>query len=142
MMSFYTGVEILVSPQDLRNKAESLISVIRELKCSYESISSIVSSTSAYWTGEAADSFRELTKYYEEDIALAFERLESNPVILSKIAGVWEEIEARLAEQNQSILTDPFGDSTAINYSHGKGYGGGFSSGGGYAGGGGGGKVF
>lgn len=92
------GVEILVTPEILDEKAEEVKNISDQMEQIFEDIQNKVDRTRSYWVGEAADAHREAFKKQKTTINDILKRLREHPVDLQKIAKTYRGTEQALEE--------------------------------------------
>ena len=101
------NIEILVSVDELREKAEALTGSISTMEQVYEQLNTLISGTASYWEGTAGDSFRKMFTDNQTEIGDMIQRLKDHPDHLLKIAGNTEETESSLTEANMALPSSP-----------------------------------
>ncbi len=89
----YSDLAFTVTPEALYQKSEEVQTAINSMRNEFDSIKSIMSRTSSYWQGEAADTYRKNYTNYEPDIQEIFARLSEHVSDLNNIAGQYVEAE-------------------------------------------------
>ena len=101
------NIEILVSVDELREKAEALTGAISTMEQVYEQLNTLISGTASYWEGTSGDSFRKIFTDNQTEIGDMIQRLKDHPDHLLKIAGNTEETESSLTEANMALPSSP-----------------------------------
>ena len=101
------NVEILVSPQELQEKAGALTESISAMEQAYANLTNLILRTSSYWEGTAADRFRRLFTDNQTEIEGIIQRLKDHPNHLLQISGNIAETESGITEQNMALPSSP-----------------------------------
>lgn len=95
-----------VDTQQLKTTANEVRKQIRSMQQDFESLQTIVSRSSYYWQGQAADEYRRVFAEQKDPTADAFRRLGKIPDDLEKMAGIYEGTETSLQETAGNLPTD------------------------------------
>ena len=105
-MAAFGGYEILVTPEELVQKANAVSQYIGDIKSSFEDMEALIDSSNAFWEGDAGDKFR---KYYYQrkgTIEVSLKNLLRIPQTLNEISGVYVNTESAVTETVQSLPGD------------------------------------
>lgn len=105
-MSGIGNIELTVTPEVLSAKAVNTAVKIREMKRNFENINVHVNRMSSYWVGDSGEEYRRRYTDRQSDIDDIFRRLDENVEALTKIAGVYEQVEQQLTEASQILPED------------------------------------
>lgn len=105
-MSDIANVQIKVSTEVLKAKADEVSAKISNMKNYFEEVEGLISGTNGYWIGEAGDLHRKLYNDQKEKIEEIFKRLEEHPKDLLTIALNYEDVEARVEEISTALPGD------------------------------------
>lgn len=100
------SITLKVSPETLKAKASEVEGEIRTLQSHFETIQDIVSRTTGYWVGSGGDKARKEFSSQKESTDLVIKRFREHPTDLLTMAGIYEETERELAEENKQLTTD------------------------------------
>lgn len=100
------NVTLKVQPEALRAKAQEVEGDVRTLRQQFDSIQDIVSRSSGYWAGDAGDRARREFSGQKESIAKVIRRFQEHPGDLMAMAGVYDETEKALSQENKKLATD------------------------------------
>ncbi len=101
--------EILVTPQELKTKADEATNAINQMEALFGSLKNLVASTGSYWSGTAADRFRSMFREREDDVEGMLSRVKTQPPKLLAIAGIYETEEVKITEEHTKLPTNPLG---------------------------------
>lgn len=96
------NVTIKVSTQALKQQADEVSRRISSLTTRFAELERVVRSTRSYWIGDAGEMHRGVYEEQKEDVTEMLLRLREHPTDLLKIAGIYEETEAK---QVESLMT-------------------------------------
>lgn len=97
------NVQIRVSTEQLRAKAEEVSRLAGLLKTSMDNLEQKIVATKSYWIGEAGDLHRSVFNEKRDDIANMLKRLNEHPRDLIAIADVYEGVEREVSSMSQSL---------------------------------------
>ncbi|NCB91977.1 MAG: hypothetical protein EOM40_05310 [Clostridia bacterium] len=100
------GIQLKVSSSELIDKSHRADILIGEIQAEFDKFTEIIGGSSAYWTGEAADSYRTEYRQGEKHISEAVELLKGYPKRLMQMAGIYEEAEAKSDQVIESLPMD------------------------------------
>lgn len=106
LSSWFQGSTIQVDTSVMIHKANQVFAVIAKMEGTFEELQRIVSGTSGYWTGEAAEHHRQMFYDEKEEITEILRRLKEHPEDLKQIAAGYEETEKKLTEENRMLQND------------------------------------
>lgn len=109
MASEMSGVTIRVSPQEIITKSEEVSSALARMEESYNLMKAMVVGTASYWEGEAGNSFRNMFQDKQDEMETMLNRLKNHTTNLLKMAGLYEENEDKLEEENVVLPANPLG---------------------------------
>ena len=95
-----------VDTQQLKSTASAVRGQIRRMQQDFDGLQNIVSRSSYYWQGQAADEYRQACAEQKDPTAEMLKRLADIPTALEKMAGVYEEAEADNEDTAGSLQTD------------------------------------
>lgn len=96
-------VTVRVSTQALKQQADEVSRRITSLTARFAELENAVRNTMRYWIGSAGEMHRSVYEAQKDDVEEMLLRLRDHPVNLLKIAGVYDETEARQAERLQAL---------------------------------------
>lgn len=99
------AVEIRVTPETLRRKADEVSRRIDAVKQLFSELESLVRSTRGYWIGEGGEEHRREYMDRRDDIEEMLRRLRLHPADLLRISGNYVEVET-VVEENINILRE------------------------------------
>lgn len=99
------NIQLKVSPEVLRVKAEEISGQIQEMDNSWSRMYDLIQNSKFYWQGEASEYHRKYLKENNEEMKKLLKRLREHPIDLQKMAGVYVEAEQQ-AVQIASALPD------------------------------------
>lgn len=105
-MAVFGGYEILVTPEELAQKANIVSEYIHNIKSNFEDMEILIHSSNAYWEGDAGDKFREYYDQRKEDIEASLRNLLRIPQTLNEISGVYTNTENAITETVQELPGD------------------------------------
>lgn len=97
-------IQMKVSPNVLRKKAESIEEQIELISGNWANLKQTVFGLRAYWTGEASSFHQKEFASYTEEIDELLKRLKKYPIDLMTMAGVYEKTE-NTVEEITSLLS-------------------------------------
>ena len=100
-------IELRVQPEQLTHTAKELAGAIACMRRDFARLNQCISSTKAYWLGDAGDYHRKLYEEQEGQIENLLRDLEKYPDDLLKLAGLYNENEeknVRMARALKSSL--------------------------------------
>lgn len=97
-------VQIKVSPNVLRQKAESIEEQIELISGNWEALKQTVIGLRSYWTGEASSFHQKEFASYTKEIDELLKKLEKYPIDLMTMAGVYQKTES-IADGIASLLS-------------------------------------
>lgn len=100
------SITLKVTTEALKNKASEVEKDIKKLENHFASIQDIVSRSTGYWTGAAGDKARKEFDSKRDDTDQVIRRFKEHPRDLLVMAGVYEENERTVAEDNKALATD------------------------------------
>lgn len=100
------SVTLKVDAEDLRQKAGTVSGAVQNMEQEFRNLQRIVEGTSYYWKSGGADSYRRLYEQKVEKIQKLMAQMESYPVRIQKMAGVYEGNENSIVSGIQSDLKD------------------------------------
>lgn len=86
---------ITVSTNELRSQSEEVRNQLHKMEDQFASLKDTINRTAAYWTGEAGDAHRKQYMNRISQIDEMFTRYKEHAVDLEKMAGIYEEAEAK-----------------------------------------------
>ncbi len=100
------SITLKVTTEALRTKASEVEQDIRKLESHFASIQDIMSRSTGYWVGAAGDKARKDFDSKKDDTDQVIRRFKEHPGDLLVMAGVYDENERALTENNQTLATD------------------------------------
>lgn len=97
------NVTVKVSTDVLKRQANEVSRRISSLTTRFVQLESVVRNTRGYWIGEAGEMHRSVYEEQKEDVELMLRRLKEHPTDLLRIAGIYEETEAKQVDLFQSL---------------------------------------
>ncbi len=104
--SSYAGMSLNVSPEALRNAAQTAQGRINKMVQLFDSVEQLVSRSKGYWQGDAGEFHRKSYEDRKEDIALALKRLQEHPGDLLAMADVYDTSESTAREIAAALPSD------------------------------------
>lgn len=99
-------MNLRVKPEILKTKAAEVELGIKELDKNFNAIQDIVQRSSGYWVGSVGERSRNDFESKKEEMLTVIKRFSEHPTDLLTMAGLYEEGEKSLTEQNQELNTD------------------------------------
>lgn len=93
-----SNAQLRVTPSDLQVKSASISKLVAQMRQQYSQLSSTISKTSSYWTGEGANAHKAKFNEQKSDVEEMFNRINEHIVDLQKMAGVYTSAEADVKE--------------------------------------------
>lgn len=100
------GSSIIVDRNTIIEKADRVSGAISNVERLLDEIQAIVTRTSGYWTGEAADWHRKMFTDEKDEMGIILRRLKEHPENLRLMAMNYERVEGKAASQNQQLRND------------------------------------
>ena len=105
-MSEIANVQIKVTTEVLKAKADEVSKKISNMRSYFEEVENVITGTNGYWIGEAGDLHRKLYNDQKDKIEEIFKRLEEHPKDLVAIALNYEDVETRVEELSKALPGD------------------------------------
>lgn len=99
------AVELKVSPEVLRQTAEELEKEISRISREFDLIESDISLTRIWWEGEASEAHIAQYEGMREEIRETLARLQSSPVTLLQMAGLYSQTDSELEDLSGQMLS-------------------------------------
>jgi WXG100 family type VII secretion target len=99
-------IKLKVDPATLKAKAQEVQGQINTFEKNWNQMAGIIQKTKGYWVGEASNLHQKHYEEYKEDVEKILKMLKEHPVDLMKMAGVYEEHEAKAVALTQSLSGD------------------------------------
>ncbi len=100
------NITLKVQPDALKTKASEVENDIKALEKHFNSIQDIVARTSGYWVGNAGDKARKEFNSQKESTTKVIKRFREHPTDLLVMAGIYDESERAMTQENQKLETD------------------------------------
>lgn len=100
------SITLKVKPEVLKSKAIEVEKDIDGLASHFVSIQDIITRSSGYWTGLAADRARKEFASQKDDTDKIIKRFREHPVNLLSMAGVYDAAESAAISANKALSTD------------------------------------
>lgn len=100
------NITLKVEPDALKTKASEVENDIKALEKHFNSIQDIVARTSGYWVGNAGDKARKEFNSQKESTTKVIKRFREHPTDLLVMAGIYDESERAMTQENQKLETD------------------------------------
>lgn len=104
MNTVSTQQMILVTPEELRRKAEDVTKRVTVISNHFSAIAGIVNRTGGYWLGEAGEHHRKMYETEKEQIELMLRRLKEHPSDLVQMAANYEAAEQAIIEAVNPLM--------------------------------------
>ena len=98
-----TGINLKVSPDILKAKAQEIRNEISRFEADWNQLLQIVQNTKGYWAGDASTAHQNQIKNYQDEFERIIKRLKEHPDDLLKMANIYEKSE-QTAEKISQIL--------------------------------------
>ncbi len=85
--------EIMVDPNELKNKAQTLKNIASTIQTTLDSANSEIDSMKAYWEGEAAQSSVNTFKELKQKLQTSYENIEKYAKFLDEAAEDYQNVE-------------------------------------------------
>lgn len=105
-MAIAGGVELLVTPEVLNQKAVEVEKNVAAMRTHFETMRTLVEKSKGYWVGEAGDMHRQNYTEQQENIEQILRRLAEHPADLRAIAQTYSETELRIEDVIESLPGD------------------------------------
>lgn len=105
-MAIAGGVELLVTPEVLNQKAVEVEKNVAAMRTHFETMRTLVGKSKGYWVGEAGDMHRQNYTEQQENIEQILRRLAEHPADLRVIAQTYSETELRIEDVIESLPGD------------------------------------
>lgn len=99
-------IQLKVAPEELQKKAGDIEGQIQNAERNWNGLCDVVKASRHYWEGDAGDCGRKLLESIMDDVQTVFRRLKEHPSDLLKMAGVYNDTEARASELANSLPDD------------------------------------
>lgn len=100
------GINIRVTPGELKTISSDTLSKIKKAKSTFEQISGVVSKMRGYWEGDGQVKAEEYYNIRKDDYERIFDALSAHVTNLQTIAGVYEMTESSNVGQSESLPID------------------------------------
>lgn len=100
------GIELLVTPEILEEKASEVQNKVNNVKEKFAKMNDMISASKEYWIGEGGDKHREAYAKYKEQIEEITKRLAEHPADLLSMAGIYREAEVTNTSTTEALLSD------------------------------------
>ena len=100
------GIQLRVTPSELQRKAGEISGLLSNVRNEYESLKNIASASKAYWTGDAANTFRSYVQGIDSDMQRVLNRLSEHPEDLLKMAGIYQDNEENIVSMASKLPVD------------------------------------
>lgn len=97
-MAIMGGVELLVTPEVMNQKATEVERHVANMKRRFENMKTLVEKSKGYWTGEAGDQHRQNYSDQADSIDMVLRRLGEHPGDLRSIAQTYTAAELKIEE--------------------------------------------
>lgn len=104
-----SGDQIKVSTNKIEEASAALLKDCIDLQNCVAALRKSVRETSAYWTGEAGELFRQLSEMSVEEADEAIQELKKYPGRLNEAAGIFHQTEEKTKENAAKLPADLFG---------------------------------
>lgn len=101
-----TGIQLKVSPEELKRKAEECRKCGSSMESSWNQICRLVETSKSFWEGRAGDRFRHVFKCSRKGAQQMIRRLRGHPDQLLRMAGVYTKAEAEAAAEVSRLPED------------------------------------
>ena len=101
-------MNIRVTPQELKNQSNQVLSDIKSIEKHWKCIAAIVNGSKNYWEGDASKTHIRIYKDVDNDVTEIINRLKENPVKLQMMAGVYDEAEHTAENRAAELPSDIF----------------------------------
>lgn len=98
--------EFKVTPDELRRQSTAVSSTVSSVRNKFSGLERTISSTTSFWKGDASDAFRSVYADFKDEIEEIINRLSEHVVDLEKMAGVYDQAEAKANEIIESLPSD------------------------------------
>lgn len=99
-------MKLKVDPATLKTKAQEVQGQIDTFEKKWNQMAGVIEKTKGYWVGEASNLHQKQYEEYKADVERIIKMLKEHPVDLMKMAGVYEEHEAKAVALAQSLSGD------------------------------------
>lgn len=96
--------QLKVTPEELKAKSSSVSKTVSRMKKEYENLSSVITKTGSYWTGDGGNAHRAKFNEQKSDVDEMFRRINEHIVDLQKMAGVYTSTEKEIKNDIASGL--------------------------------------
>ncbi len=103
--SVYGDVSFTVTPEELRTQSQEVSRRVANLEKLFDELRQAMRGTKSYWTGEAADLYRNRYESGQKNLDDMFRRLRNHPVQLMKMAGVYTTADENVSELVKGLKT-------------------------------------
>lgn len=100
------AIEIKVTPEHLRTTAGSVEAKIQRLEQVFSAIQQRINKGRGYWDGEGVSAYIAAYRSKDEAIRTAFRRFRENVEDLREIAGVYDQVERQITNNNMALSSD------------------------------------
>ena len=101
-----SAITLKAEPAAMEQKAGQISNAIGRMRNIYQEMTRIVSRTSGYWNGEAAELHRNRYKEMQPELERIFSCLESNVANLKEIAAVYTGTQSTITAMAQALPKD------------------------------------
>lgn len=105
-MANRTGIVIAVKTDRLVTSAADVEAKIRRLEQAFSSIDQTITGSKRYWEGEGVSAYQTAYQKKMDIIKTALKRFQENVDDLREIAGVYEQAEREVAENNAALSSE------------------------------------
>lgn len=100
------AIEIKVTPERLRTAASDVEAKIQRLERVFSAIQQRAGKGRGYWDGDGVSAYIAAYRSKDETVRTALRRFQENVTDLREIAGVYEQTERQITNNNMALSSD------------------------------------
>jgi WXG100 family type VII secretion target len=106
MANLGAGAHLLVTPERLLEKSQSVLSGVSKIKGNFQTMEQKMKQTSSYWVGEAGSLYRKTYSQFKDETEEILGRLKEHAEDLNVMAGIYHIVEGNVQQISNALPDD------------------------------------